>query len=209
MAAGTLRLTFVSGEDEYAFVLGDAMYGGVNTFSLPLSGGYESVEEIVATDGFDTIPTGTYTVVLSYQDVYNNPAANDTVTNVEIVNTTSSGNKDAHRRSGGGSKKVTTQTTTTTIPSSSTTATNLTLRDLTLNSIGEDVKALQTLLISLNKGSAALALSKVGATGYFGNLTKQALIEYQKSVDITPAVGYFGPLTRAQMKSASLSGLWW
>ena len=35
------------------------------------------------------------------------------------------------------------------------------------------------------------------AYGYFGNLTKAAVAAYQTSVGITPAVGYFGPITRA------------
>jgi peptidoglycan hydrolase-like protein with peptidoglycan-binding domain len=31
--------------------------------------------------------------------------------------------------------------------------------------------------------------------GYFGNLTKQTLVAYQKSVGL-PATGYCGPMTR-------------
>lgn len=36
-------------------------------------------------------------------------------------------------------------------------------------------------------------------TGYFGPVTKEALIKYQKANNITPAEGYFGPITRSKM----------
>ena len=39
------------------------------------------------------------------------------------------------------------------------------------------------------------------AYGYFGNLTKSAVAAYQTSVGITPAVGYFGPITRAKVNA--------
>ncbi|MEK7574142.1 MAG: hypothetical protein AAB514_01265 [Patescibacteria group bacterium] len=77
-------------------------------------------------------------------------------------------------------------------------------KDLTLGSKGDDVKALQDLLISASKGSAAAALSAVGATSFFGNLTKAALAEYQAAAGVSPAAGYFGPKTRAYV--ASLGG---
>jgi peptidoglycan hydrolase-like protein with peptidoglycan-binding domain len=41
-------------------------------------------------------------------------------------------------------------------------------------------------------------------TTYFGNLTKQALIRFQQKYNITPAVGYFGTITREKMKSLGL-----
>ncbi len=71
------------------------------------------------------------------------------------------------------------------------------LRDLTLNSTGNDVISLQALLIAKDSGPAAKALAKAGATGFFGPITQQALAEYQAKAGITPASGYFGPLTRA------------
>ncbi len=48
-------------------------------------------------------------------------------------------------------------------------------------------------------------LSNVGVytgpvTGYFGSLTKQAVIAFQKQNNITPASGYVGAMTRAEMK---------
>jgi hypothetical protein len=78
-------------------------------------------------------------------------------------------------------------------------------KDLTLGSKGTDVTALQNVLISANKGTAAAALAAVGATGYFGNLTKAALGEYQAAVGISPTAGYFGPKTRAYV--ASIGGV--
>jgi Bacterial Ig-like domain/The GLUG motif len=87
--------------------------------------------------------------------------------------------------------------------------TSTTVRDLKLGLTGTDVKALQEILVLLNKGPAAVALKNNGTTQYFGSLTKAALIEYQKVSKIVPSVGYFGSLTRAQMKSSGVSGLWW
>lgn len=79
----------------------------------------------------------------------------------------------------------------------------LTVRDLTVGMSGEDVRALQTLLMAQSYAIQA------GATGYFANQTQSALAAYQAANSIVPAVGYFGPITRAQMKSAGLQGLWW
>lgn len=78
-----------------------------------------------------------------------------------------------------------------------------TVRDLEIGMTGEDVKQLQNILITLNYSIPA------GATGYFGTQTQSALIRYQKENAIVPAIGYFGPLTRAQMKSSGISGVWW
>lgn len=64
-------------------------------------------------------------------------------------------------------------------------------------------QALQQLLIA--EGYAIPA----GATGFFAAQTKTALAAYQKAHGITPAAGYFGVKTQAQMKGAGLSGLWW
>ncbi len=82
--------------------------------------------------------------------------------------------------------------------SSTTTSTSLN-RDLEIGAEGNDVKLLQELLIKANRGPAAILLSKSGATGYFGSLTKTALIEYQKAYGI-PTTGYFGPITRARLQ---------
>jgi uncharacterized repeat protein (TIGR02543 family) len=74
-------------------------------------------------------------------------------------------------------------------------------QNLTVGTTGANVSTLQEFLISQAKGSAASALGAAGATGYFGQLTKAALTEYQKSVGVTSEPGYFGPITRAYLKS--------
>jgi hypothetical protein len=59
-------------------------------------------------------------------------------------------------------------------------------RDLTVGSTGADVTALQTML------------GVTPATGYFGAITKAAVVAYQTSKGIS-ATGYVGPLTRAAL----------
>jgi uncharacterized repeat protein (TIGR01451 family) len=76
--------------------------------------------------------------------------------------------------------------------------------DLSLGSRGNNVKILQKFLMSdIDEVDdiAPRALSKAGATGYFGPLTRAALVEFQDDVGIKPAVGYFGPLTRAYLNA--------
>lgn len=79
------------------------------------------------------------------------------------------------------------------------------IKTITINlqqgSSGSDVTALQQFLILQNKGSAAKALSEAGATGYFGTLTRAALAEFQAQAGISPALGNFGPLTRAYLSA--------
>lgn len=65
----------------------------------------------------------------------------------------------------------------------------------------DNVATLQQFLISQNKGPAAQALSIVGATAYFGSLTRAALAEFQKSVGIIPALGNFGSITRNYIRT--------
>lgn len=77
------------------------------------------------------------------------------------------------------------------------------VRDLTVGHEGMDVTALQNILMTQGHAIAA------GATGYFGSQTASALIEYQTANGIGPALGYFGALTRAQMKAVGLTGIWW
>lgn len=68
-------------------------------------------------------------------------------------------------------------------------------RDLTIGASGADVTQLQTWLIS--RGHTIPA----GATGYFGSQTAAALAAYQRANGITPAAGYFGPVTRAKVNA--------
>ena len=71
-------------------------------------------------------------------------------------------------------------------------------RNLTVGSSGNDVLNLQKYL---NAKGFTVALSGPGSKGketnLFGGLTKQAIIKFQKAKNISPAIGYFGPLTRA------------
>lgn len=73
--------------------------------------------------------------------------------------------------------------------------------NLTLGSTGADVVALQTML--QNKGF--LVIPSGISKGYFGGLTQSALAQYQASVGISPATGYFGPITRAHFNGLSVS----
>lgn len=69
--------------------------------------------------------------------------------------------------------------------------------DLDIGSSGALVVALQNYLIRAASGVAASRLAGAGATGNFGIITKAALVEYQVSVGIAPASGYYGSVTRA------------
>lgn len=70
-------------------------------------------------------------------------------------------------------------------------------RNLTVGSTGDDVKALQQILI--NAGFLKIS----AATNYFGSMTQSALAAWQKANNISPAAGYFGALTRQAMSSVS------
>lgn len=71
--------------------------------------------------------------------------------------------------------------------------------DMTLGASGAEVTRLQNWLIS--KGYSIPA----GATGYFGAQTAAAVGAYQSANGISPAAGYFGPMTRAKV-NASMGG---
>ena len=68
-------------------------------------------------------------------------------------------------------------------------------KDLKAGSKGADVAAIQNLL------------GVSPATGYFGVLTKAAVIKYQLSKGISPATGYVGAKTRASLNAAAGVGL--
>lgn len=81
-------------------------------------------------------------------------------------------------------------------------------KNLTLGSTGEKVKSLQRILI--NEG---LWEAEVGATGYFGPITKATLVKFQerynsdilKPLNIEKGTGYFGLKSRAYFNRISLS----
>jgi hypothetical protein len=74
------------------------------------------------------------------------------------------------------------------------------VRDLDIGSQGDDVTALQSILIA--EGHLAISTP----TGYFGPLTQTALQAYQRAHGIVPASGYFGPITRAYLRGSGTSG---
>ncbi len=84
--------------------------------------------------------------------------------------------------------------TTTTTGSSSCSFT----RDLTVGSKGADVTCLQNALIAAGDMTGT-------ATGYFGAITKAAVMKWQTSASVTPAAGYFGAKSRAAFGSSSSS----
>jgi len=79
-------------------------------------------------------------------------------------------------------------------------------RNLTVGSTGEDVMMLQKLL---NANGYKIAESGAGSPGsestYFGTKTKAALAKWQAANGVSPASGYFGPITRAKV-NGSMSG---
>lgn len=75
-------------------------------------------------------------------------------------------------------------------------------RDLEKGMKGEDVRKLQKYL---NANGYLITNIGDGSPGYettfFGSLTQQALITFQRAKGISPAAGYFGPKTRAYVTS--------
>jgi peptidoglycan LD-endopeptidase LytH len=69
---------------------------------------------------------------------------------------------------------------------------------LTVGDSGRGVVALQHALIEAYGGPAAYALAQAGSTGYFGSVTKSALIEYQR-VNGLISTGVFDAQTKAHM----------
>lgn len=75
--------------------------------------------------------------------------------------------------------------------------------DLELGSTGIEVRELQQFL---NSKGFTVATTGAGSPGnetlLFGLLTQSALVAYQSANGIYPASGYFGPITRAQIKAS-------
>lgn len=73
--------------------------------------------------------------------------------------------------------------------------------DLTVGSTGAQVTELQNYLVAEATGAAAQNLANAFAggvaKGYFGGLTQAAVAEWQAAMGVSPAVGYWGPISRA------------
>ncbi len=95
------------------------------------------------------------------------------------------------------------QPTTPSTPSTPSSSCYAFTRDLTVGSTGADVMELQKIL---NANGYQVAASGAGAPGsestYFGAKTQAALAKWQAAVGISPAAGYFGPLTRAKLATS-------
>lgn len=74
-------------------------------------------------------------------------------------------------------------------------------RSLTIGARGDDVTCLQNYLIGTGHFTYA-----GGATGYFGNVTKNAVAAWQAASSVSPAVGYFGSLSQAKYNSMVMAG---
>jgi uncharacterized surface protein with fasciclin (FAS1) repeats len=72
--------------------------------------------------------------------------------------------------------------------------------NLMTGSTGDDVVSLQTFL----EGKGYLNMPVGVSKGYFGKITKMALMQYQ-SAEGLPSTGYYGPMTRAKMHMAMMS----
>ncbi|KKW09640.1 MAG: Flagellar protein FlgJ, partial [Parcubacteria group bacterium GW2011_GWB1_49_7] len=73
--------------------------------------------------------------------------------------------------------------------------------DLTIGSTGAQVVALQSALVA----QGHLVMPAGVAMGYFGSLTKAAVIKWQAANGV-PNTGYFGPLSRAKFNASGATG---
>lgn len=73
-------------------------------------------------------------------------------------------------------------------------------RSLTMGARGDDVTCLQDYLTSTGHFSFS-----GGSTGYFGSVTKNAVAAWQAANSVSPAVGYFGPISQAKYDSVVVS----
>ena len=71
-------------------------------------------------------------------------------------------------------------------------------RSLTMGASGADVTCLQQYL----QGTGHFTFSG-GATGYFGSITKSAVAAWQAANGVSPAVGYFGPVSQARYSAVA------
>jgi len=70
-------------------------------------------------------------------------------------------------------------------------------QNMTVGSTGQDVVVLQGLLSELGYLNVPSGIP----FGYYGSLTRNAVAKYQSSINVSPAVGYYGPITKVAMYS--------
>ncbi len=89
--SNSIRLIFIpTSGPSITINLRDATSSVVNTFHLPLTGGFSSTTEVLSATASE-IPVGTYTILLSYQDSIGNTASTSTVSNVSVTPATPTG----------------------------------------------------------------------------------------------------------------------
>ncbi len=70
-------------------------------------------------------------------------------------------------------------------------------RNLTLGSMGADVGSLQLFL----EAKGFLVLPAEVERGYYGKITRAAVVAWQRASGISPASGYLGPISRAHLNA--------
>lgn len=70
-------------------------------------------------------------------------------------------------------------------------------QNMTIGSTGQGVVVLQGLMSELGYLSVPSGIP----FGYYGSMTRDAVAKYQASTNVTPAVGYYGPVTKVSMYS--------
>ena len=204
--SGTVNSTSpFDGVSQVTVTLSDGTHTATNTIT-PTAGATSTAWTI-------TVPStvGSYTLTSTHTDggsITTDPFAGQTitVTAIPVAPAAPVVVASAPRSGGGGSGSIipTTVVTTTVIANSSPAPHYIFSQSLQTGSSGKEVKTLQQFL-----NSKGFVVSKVGAgsvgheTNLFGKATKEALIKFQKSVGITPASGYFGPITRAYIAKLS------
>jgi peptidoglycan hydrolase-like protein with peptidoglycan-binding domain len=68
-------------------------------------------------------------------------------------------------------------------------------QNMTVGSTGQGVVVLQGLMSELG----FLNVPDGIPFGYYGGMTRDAVAKYQSSTYVTPAVGYYGPVTKSSM----------
>ena len=130
--------------------------------------------------------------IYHYQIVTSDASSNQATSSDLTLTTTAAGSTDSGgggSSSGGGSTGSTSTTTATTTTITNTNPPDITsifTRELSLGDRGLDVRVLQKILIV--RGYLKSGLD----TGFFGELTRQAVSKFQKVVGVTPSNGYFG-----------------